>query len=122
MLTCPHCQSTKINKNGKKPTGIQNFLCRTCKKQFQLAYKKNGANPVIKKLVIKALCRNSGITDIENIFEGGCHQLSKPYILHTLVSYAENLDIKPQKQHYESLQIDEFWTYVGSKNNKKWLL
>jgi insertion element IS1 protein InsB len=32
------------------------------------------------------------------------------------------LEIKPQKAYYESLQIEEFWTYVGSKQNKVWLL
>ena len=45
-------------------------------------------------------------------------KVSKPYILNTLVNYAKNLEIQPQKQRYKSLQIDEFWTYVGTKKNK----
>ena len=103
--------------NGKKGNNKQNYLCCTCGKQFQTEYKNQGANPVVKGYVQNALCRNCGITDIKEIFK-----VSKPYILNTLVNYAENLEIKPQKQHYKSLQIDEFWTYVGSKKNKKWLL
>jgi transposase-like protein len=117
MITCPHCQSKNINKNGKKANGTQNYLCCSCGKQFQIEYKNQGADPVVKTYVQRALCRNCGIRDIKEIFNGGCHQLSKPYILNTLVNYAENLEIKPQKQHYKSLQIaecrpDEFWTYI----------
>lgn len=65
MITCPHCQSKNINKNGKKTNNKQNYLCRTCRKQFQLSYKNQGANPTVKKYVEKALCRNCGITDIK---------------------------------------------------------
>ena len=24
--------------------------------------------------------------------------------------------------HYESLEVDEFWTFVGNKKNKHWLI
>jgi transposase-like protein len=53
MITCPHCHSKHINKNGKKPTGTQNYLCRnsSCSKQFQLIYKNQAANPVVKNYV-----------------------------------------------------------------------
>ncbi|MDR1443758.1 MAG: IS1 family transposase, partial [Treponema sp.] len=30
--------------------------------------------------------------------------------------------IKPKKTHYDCLEIDEFWTYVGEKKNKVWLI
>jgi insertion element IS1 protein InsB len=123
MITCPHCQSKNINKsgmppNGKKANGTQNYLCRSCGKQFQIEYKNQGANPIVKTYVERALCRNYGIRDIKEIFK-----VIKPYILNTLVNYAENLEIKPQKQHYKSLQIaecrpDEFWTYVCTKKIK----
>ena len=28
----------------------------------------------------------------------------------------------PPKKHYACLEIDEFWTFVGSKANKQWLI
>ena len=65
MITCPHCQSKNINKNGKKANDKQNYLCRTCSKQFQIKYKNQGSNPIVKNYVEKALCRNCGITDIK---------------------------------------------------------
>jgi IS1 family transposase len=30
--------------------------------------------------------------------------------------------IKPQQTHCESLEVDEFWTYVEKKSNKVWLI
>jgi IS1 family transposase len=30
--------------------------------------------------------------------------------------------IKPKLSHYDCLEIDEFWTYVGKKKNKVWLI
>jgi hypothetical protein len=60
---------------------------------------------VVKVYVQRALYRNRGITDIKNIFK-----VSKPYILKNLVAYAKKIEIKPQKEYYQSLQIDEFWT------------
>ncbi len=33
-LHCPNCQSTKIVKNGNKKNKKQNYLCKTCKRQF----------------------------------------------------------------------------------------
>jgi IS1 family transposase len=30
--------------------------------------------------------------------------------------------IKPRESYYEQLEVDEFWTYVGKKQNKVWLI
>jgi len=73
MVHCPHCQSKNIH--GKKGNNKQNYLCRTCGKQFQTEYKNQGANPVVKGYVQNTLCQNCGITDIKEICK-----VSKPYI------------------------------------------
>jgi IS1 family transposase len=30
--------------------------------------------------------------------------------------------LTPKRKHYDVLEIDEFWTYVGNKKNKLWLI
>ena len=30
--------------------------------------------------------------------------------------------ISPQRTHYQTLQVDEFWTFVGKKRDKVWLI
>ena len=33
---CPHCQSTKINKNGTAHKNLPQFICRNCKKTYTI--------------------------------------------------------------------------------------
>jgi IS1 family transposase len=61
------------------------------------------------------LVRGVGIRDISKI-----EQVSINKVLSVLVR--SHHKIKPQKQHYDSLEVDEFWTYVGNKKNKVWLI
>ena len=41
-------------------------------------------------------------------------------VLSVLVN--SNQIITPKQPHYDSLEVDEFWTYVGNKKNKVWLI
>ena len=117
-INCPHCQSSKVVKNGKKKNGRQNLLCRSCNKQFLSQYQNRGADPAIKQLVIRLLERNNGIRDIENVLH-----ISRRCVLHTLVRKGERIAIKPALGYYRSVQIDEVWSYVGKrKKGKYWLL
>ena len=59
--------------------------------------------------------RGIGITDISVI-----ENVSVKKVLSVLVN--SNRIITPKQQHYDSLEIDEFWTYVGNKKNKVWLI
>ncbi|GAB4344317.1 MAG: hypothetical protein OHK0038_24500 [Flammeovirgaceae bacterium] len=68
-VNCPRCHSTKVVKNGHKKDGTQNFLCKSCRKQFQLFYRYNGADPKNKHLIVSMLLRNSGIRDIETVLK-----------------------------------------------------
>jgi IS1 family transposase len=61
------------------------------------------------------LVRGVGIRDISEI-EG----VSINKVLAVLLR--SNHKIKPKQQHYDSLEVDEFWTYVGNKKNKLWLI
>jgi IS1 family transposase len=61
------------------------------------------------------LVRGVGIRDISAIL-----RISVSKVLKTLTSgiYA----IQPKKEHYDRLEIDEFWTYVGEKKHKVWFI
>jgi hypothetical protein len=61
------------------------------------------------------LVRGTGIRDISVI-----EQISIKKVLSVLVR--SNHTIKLKQQHYDCLEVDEFWTYVGSKKNKVWLI
>jgi IS1 family transposase len=61
------------------------------------------------------LVRGIGIRDIAEI-----ERISIRKVLSVLVN--SNHLIKPKQSHYDSLEVDEFWTYVGNKKNKMWLI
>jgi IS1 family transposase len=61
------------------------------------------------------LVRGIGITDISVI-----ENISIKKVLSVLVN--SNRIITPKQQHYNNLEVDEFWTYVGKKKNKVWLI
>jgi predicted CXXCH cytochrome family protein len=117
ILDCPQCHSTKIVKNGIKINKKQNYLCKNCHRQFigdhNLTYK--GCHSDLSTKIKKMLVRGVGVRDIAAI-EG----ISIFKILSVLVSL--NYLIVPKHRHYAALEVDEFWTYVGNKQNKLWLI
>lgn len=118
QLNCVHCSSEKVSKNGRKANGKQNFLCKICGKQFQQEYRYNAAAPSVKLLIQIMLLRNCGIRDIEAILG-----VSRYSVLRCLKCSAKGGKDQPRHTYYPSLQIDEFWTYVGKrKEGKVWLL
>ena len=116
-LHCPDCQSTKIKRNGKKTSKKQNYFCKDCRRQFigdhALTYK--GCHSKLIHRILTMLVRGVGIRDISEIEE-----ISIKKVLSTLVN--SNHILKPKQTHYDSLEVDEFWTYVGNKKNKQWLI
>jgi IS1 family transposase/transposase-like protein len=116
-LYCPNCQSTKIKRNGKKSCKKQNYLCKKCSRQFigdhALTYK--GCHSCLIQKILIMLVRGIGITDISVI-----ENISIKKVLSVLVN--SNQVITPKQQHYDKLEVDEFWTYVGNKKNKVWLI
>lgn len=117
-INCPQCQSSKVVKNGKKKNGTQNLLCRNCRKQFQALYRKKGADPAVKQLILRLLERNNGIRDIEQVLG-----VSRKCVLGNLSRHGNRIEIRPGRKKYGSVQIDEVWSFVGRrKRGKYWLL
>ena len=118
-LYCPNCQSAKIVKNGIKSNGKQNYLCKNekCGRQFigdhNLTYK--GCHSIINHRIKLMLVRGVGVRDISVI-----ENVSTGKVLTVLAK--SDYSITPKKEHYKSIEVDEFWTYVQKKNNKQWLI
>ena len=118
VLYCPDCQSANVKKNGKKSSRKQNYFCKECcGRQFlgdhALTYKR-WHSELIHNILLMSV-RGIGIRDIAEI-----ERISIPKVLSVLVN--SNYTLKPKQIHYDSLEVDEFWTYVGNKKNKVWLI
>ena len=116
-IKCPSCLSFSIKKNGWKIYGKQNYQCKDCHRQFihdsELKYK--GCQSFIEDKIRLMLVRGCSIADIVAI-----EKVSKYKVLNVLVQ--SDYQIKPKRRYYRRLQVDEFWTYVGCKRNKVWLV
>jgi IS1 family transposase/transposase-like protein len=117
-LYCPHCQSANVTKNGKKSyDDKQNYLCKDCNRQFigdhALTYK--GCHSLIIKAVLQMFVLGASVRDISTFAT-----ISIRKVLSILIN--SNRVIIPKQSHYDFLEVDEFWTYVGNKKNKVWLI
>ena len=116
-LDCPTCGSQKIKKNGRKKNGKQNYYCLSCHRQFisdyMLEYK--GCSSTLNHKIELMLVRGVGIRDIAVI-----EDISINKVLSVLCK--SNKILTPKLSHYDSLEVDEFWTYIGNKGRKLWLI
>ena len=76
-----------------------------------------GAAPGIGLWLRNLLLRGNSLSDCKAILG-----LSIGFILNWLIKNTDDLHLQPQKKHYGKVQIDELWTYVGDKSNKKWVI
>jgi IS1 family transposase/transposase-like protein len=116
-INCPHCHSPSVSRNGKKSNGTQNYICKECGRQFIADSEKTyqGSLSGIEDKIKIMLVRGIGIRDISVVL-----RISITKVLNTLKK--TKYEIKPKCAHYDCLEIDEFWTYVGNKKNKIWLI
>ncbi|KAF7277628.1 hypothetical protein GWI33_002957, partial [Rhynchophorus ferrugineus] len=106
-----------IKKNGKKVDGKQNYQCKNCKRQFigDHALTYQGCHSGIPTKILHLMVRGSGVRDIATV-----ERVSMGKVLRTLSQ--SDYRLKPKQNNYECLEVDEFWAFVGNKNNKQWLI
>jgi len=116
-VSCLHCQSPKVVKNGVKSTGKQNVLCKDCGKQFQYEYTYPAANPIIKRQIKDSLLHGSGIRDCSSIYKVG-HKS----VLRLIEREGESVLIRPLQKQYECIELDELYSFVQNKGKKVWII
>lgn len=117
QVHCPHCASSKVKRNGKKPNGSQNFYCHDCQKQFLSDYYYRGADPKIKQLAVAMTLHGSGIRDIASVLE-----LYPSCVVDKLLRIASKIPEPVFCGVFEDVEVDEFWSFVGKrKEQKRWV-
>ena len=70
QVACIHCHHTEsVVKNGKAHSGHQRYLCRSCKKSFQLEYTYNATQPGTHGRIVDMTMNGSGIRDIGRVLK-----------------------------------------------------
>ncbi|MDD7804566.1 MAG: IS1-like element transposase [Endozoicomonas sp. (ex Botrylloides leachii)] len=62
-----HCESDRVVKNGKAPSGLQRFYCKNCRKRFQKDFIYNGNQPGVQDRLIDMAMNGSGVRDTSRV-------------------------------------------------------
>ena len=109
------CASIKISKNGHHH-GKQNYLCKSCGRQFVESYDPKGYSDDVKQLCLKMYLNGMGFRGIERV-TGINHNT----IINWVKQTGLNLPNAPESDEIpEIAELDELPTFVGSKKNKIW--
>ncbi len=122
-LSCPTCHSTTVKKNGHIHNGKQNHQCLSCGRQFVLNPEKKSISEEERAKIRQALLERVSLEGVCRIFTVSMPWLLKfmDEIIHQL---PENLNadvIQDEEFEIATLELDEQWSYVGSKKNPQWL-
>jgi len=125
-IFCPECRSTKNKKNGHIHNGKQNHYCKSCGRQFvenpeqkliSIEEREQVRKLLLERIPLRGICRVMGVS----LFWLLGFMTSEYEQLPDNLNYKANL--KTEKLIIWSIdsEVDEMWSFVGSKENKQWV-
>jgi len=108
------CSSTKIKKNGGTANCKQRYRCKNCGRQFITAYTYLGRVESVRELIIPMALNGCGVRDVSRALF-----VSPNTALKTLRAAAATIPGLPVPSKAPDLEIDEFWSFVGSKRRPR---
>ena len=124
-LSCPSCSSTNIKKNGYTHYGKQNHRCRDCGLQFVLN-NQHTKSQALKSLIKNALKERLSLRAICRIFSVSMNWL-RSFAEHLWAETPDDIGIesieieKVKTLQVFGIQADELWSFVGKKEQKRWI-
>jgi len=124
MLNCPRCKASTVKKNGTVQSGKQKYECLACHRQFVEEPENKVVAEETKERIRRTLLERVSLEGICRIFD-----VSMPWLLgfmqQTFEALPEDLNATIVSENEELvvavLQVDELWSFVGSKKNEQWL-
>lgn len=121
MTTCPHCQSSKIVKNGFTSYGKQNYRCYYCHRQAveRATATSFGLEELLNSLLLERVSLRA-IARILKVSLGWVVTHAKQCWQSANRALPTGKLENPHLQLY-CLEADEMWTFVGAKDCPEWL-
>lgn len=119
-LICPQCESNQISKNGKIHNSQQNYRCRNCGRQFIEKPQKKSIIKGTKKLIDCLLLEKislAGIARVTNVSK----KWLQDYVNLKYNKIPREIKVSQKPKGKLTIQCDEAWSFVGNKDNKKWI-
>ncbi|MBV9956877.1 MAG: IS1 family transposase [Acidobacteria bacterium] len=115
MHQCPHCSTTeRQTKAGRTRTGSQRYKCRECQRVYTPEPKPLGYPEETRREAVRLYLEGTNFRRIGRVLEVN-HQSVVNWInsYHAALPEASQAVDKP-----ETLEMDELFTFVGSKKRK----
>ena len=116
---CPHCGSSKLVKNGRDYKGAQKFHCKACGR-YGTVNAQAGYTASTHQLIQRAVSERLSLRGIERLFG-----ISRRTVHRWLEKWIDQVPPVEQTlveaQPDDVLELDELWSFVGSKAQQRWL-
>lgn len=120
VATCTKCQSTNLSRNGKTKGGKQKYVCKDCGAYGSIEPQQSPYTEEEKEQILAVYQERSSMRGIQRTFG---------VVPRTLGRWIEKKveRLPPQREQLlpraanDVLELDEVWSFVGSKANPSWL-
>ncbi|WP_448270395.1 IS1 family transposase [Nostoc sp. DSM 114159] len=119
-MHCPKCNSKNIVKNGHTHYGKQRFKCHNCGRQFVESPTRQPIDNSTRTLIDKLLLERVSLAAIARV-TGVSTRWLQYYVNQKYYQVPKIVEVTKKNPGRLILQIDEMWSYVGSKENKQWI-
>jgi len=119
-MNCPKCESAKIIKYGKTHYGKPRFKCQDCGRQFVENPSRQPIDEATRNLVDKLLLERLALAAIVRV-TGVSARWLQIYVNEKYENTPQEVEVTQKKSGKLTVQLDEMWSFVGYKKNKKWI-
>jgi transposase-like protein len=111
MNRCPHCQQTEQQvKAGKTKFGSQRYKCKVCQRVYTPVPKQQGYPDAVRREAVRLYIEGNSLRAI------GRHLgVDHKSVSHWVDAHAAQLPDAPLPQAVNNAELDELFTFVGSK-------
>ena len=114
MMKCPRCKaSTRQHKIGFTAAQSQRYKCQHCQKKYTPEPKSRGYPKSLRKLALKMYIEGINFRRIGRLLN--VHHQS---VINWVNAYAEELPDAPVPEKTEDVEMDELFTFIGSKKTE----
>ncbi len=117
--TCSRCGSPRIVRNGRNKCGSPQYHCKDCGAHRVLKPKQKHP-PRTRKQVLKAYRERMSLRGVERVFEV-CRQTVMKWLQDHIEALPPLLETLLSARSDDILEVDEAWSFVGNKSQKRWL-
>ena len=114
MIICPTCgEKTRQHKIGFTKAQSQRYKCQHCDKKYTPEPKPRGYSKGLRKQALKMYIEGINFRRIGRLLN--VHHQS---VINWVNAYAKELPEAPVPEQTEDVEMDELFTFIGSKKTK----